>query len=58
MGFGRPYFARGGGGGGGGGLGRLQADFTSRPGAWSAEGGLCFDGLGHQQAGSASKGLV
>ena len=38
----------------GGGLGRLQACSTSRPGACSAEGGLCFDGLGHQQAGSAS----
>ena len=45
--FGWPYFA-------GGGFGRLQARSTSRPGACSAEGGLCFDGLGHQQAGSAS----
>ena len=35
-----------------------QAGSTSRPGAWSTEGGVCFDGLGHQQAGSASKGLA
>ena len=42
----------------GGGLGRLQAGSTSRPVAWSSEGGLCFDGLSHQLAGSASKGLV
>ena len=33
-------------------VGSTQA---SRPGAWSAEGGLYFDGLGHQQKGSASR---